>query len=85
MSTNTESVVRQILGEVAPDTDPQDLDRSDNFREVLDIDSMDFLNVMIAINDRLGVSVPERDYGRLTSVEALVRFIDERLEGARAD
>ena len=46
-----------------------------DLREWLDIDSLDFLNVVIAINERTGVEIPERDYPRLVTLADCVTYL----------
>jgi acyl carrier protein len=51
------------------------LDPSVDLRDELDIDSMDFLNILVRIEKDLGVSVPEQDYGEVSTLEALTRYV----------
>jgi acyl carrier protein len=79
----TETEIRQIICDtlrpIAPETDPRKIDPNDNLREALDIDSFDFLNVLIGLHQRLGVEIPEGDYGQLTTLSALVRYLSQKL------
>ncbi|MGZ6672205.1 MAG: acyl carrier protein [Solirubrobacteraceae bacterium] len=47
-------------------------------REDLELDSMDILNLVVAINEATGIDVPEQDYGELTTVATIVRYLDAR-------
>jgi acyl carrier protein len=67
------------LGNIAPETDPGSIDPKADLREALDIDSMDFLNLMIALHARLAVDIPEADYPRLASIEGATSYIAEKL------
>ena len=84
----TEIEVRQVLFEVlrkiAPEADPRKIPAEENLREALDIDSFDFLNVLIGLHERLGVEIPEADYGRLTTLSALVRYLTSKVESGKA-
>jgi acyl carrier protein len=71
-------IVVEELCEIAPEADPATLRLDIGLRDQLDIDSMDFLNFIIAIDERLGVSVPEADYSRLPTLDALVDYLAER-------
>lgn len=73
------SAVLEALGDVAPEARDMDLDPKADLREELDLDSMDFLNVVKGVHERLQVDIPEADYGRVTSLEALVAYLSERL------
>jgi acyl carrier protein len=55
-----------------------------SFRDQFDVDSMDLLNFVIAMHERLGVDIPESEYGRLGTVDLLVEFISARLAATPA-
>ena len=75
----TEQELREVvigaLTEVAPDIDPVAIDPSTDLAEQLDIDSMDFLNVIVAIHDETGIEIPERDYPKLATLEDAVAYL----------
>lgn len=71
----TLAALHDAIVSVAPDTDPQTLDPSEDLWYALDLDSMDQLNVMIAIGRRLQVEIPEADYPRLESLQQLVDYV----------
>ena len=48
-------------------------------RDQLDIDSFDFLNVVIRLHDKLGVDVPEADYQKLVSLDSAIGYLASRL------
>lgn len=62
------------LSAVAPEADISSLDPRRPLREELDIDSMDFLNFVVGLHGALGIDVPERDYGKLATLEACVDY-----------
>jgi acyl carrier protein len=70
-------VVTHALTEVAPDIDPSGIDPDKDLAEQLDIDSMDFLNVVVAIHDQTGIEVPERDYPKLSTLSGAVAYLAE--------
>ena len=69
------ATVLRILGEIAPEADLNQLKPDVNFRDQLDIDSMDFLNFVIALDDELHVSIPESDYAKLSSLNSSVEHL----------
>ena len=67
------------LATVAPEADPASLAPTANVRETLDIDSYDFLQFLIALSEKLGVEVPEKDYAKFTTLDGMVRYLAERV------
>lgn len=76
--SDTRETILEIIADVAPDADTTNLDDEADLRDELDIDSMDLLNVLIGIDETLHVSVPERDYGEVQTLAALVAYVDAR-------
>lgn len=72
------ATVLEILGQIAPEADPASIDPRVNLRDQLDIDSMDFLNFLIALDKKLHVDIPERDYSQLTTLEACIDYLSAR-------
>jgi acyl carrier protein len=77
-------VVLTELGRVAPEMDPKALRLDAPLRDQIDIDSMDFLNFIVALHERVGVEIPEADYSKLSSVGAIVAYADAKLGGRRS-
>ena len=69
------STVLRILGEIAPEADLNQLKPDVSFRDQLDIDSMDFLNFVIALDEELHVSIPESEYAKLSSLSSSVALL----------
>lgn len=69
------------LRQVAPEGDYLRLRGSDLIRETLDIDSFDFLTFLIGLSTVLGVDIPEADYGRLNTLDDMVRYLASRTSG----
>lgn len=74
-----DALVRSLLGDIAPDTDPRAIDAHADVRDALDIDSVDFLNFVVALKEATGVEVPEADYARIRTVASCVAYL--RTEG----
>jgi acyl carrier protein len=72
------AVIITELGNIAPDMDVGALKPDADLRETLDIDSMDFLNFISALHQRLGVDIPERDYPKLFTLADAVSYIEQR-------
>jgi len=75
--------VLRLLCEIAPEADPAELAPDVDFREQLDLDSMDVLNFVISVDQELGVDIPEHDYPRVLTLDGFVAYLAERLEPAR--
>ena len=73
------SAVVAALETVAPETDPAAIDEATSLRDALDLDSMDFLNFLVALHASLGVSVPEAEYSRMRTMRDAVAYLSERL------
>jgi acyl carrier protein len=78
MSEDIKAVVLDVLGSVAPEADLDALDPEEDLREALDIDSMDALNVVIALHERLGVDIPEVDYPKLATLEGMIAYLEAK-------
>jgi acyl carrier protein len=70
------------LRTVAPEADPAVLRGDEPIQDQLEIDSMDFLNWVIAIHERTGVDIPERDYRRVATLDDAVAYVAAALRRA---
>jgi acyl carrier protein len=77
------AVVIDALTRIAPEADAATIQPGVAFREQLDLDSMDFLNFVIALHERLGVAIPEADYPRLATLDAAVAHLARALAPRR--
>ena len=67
--------VFQLLKKIAPDTEPDQLKPDDNIRQVLGIDSFDYLSFIVALDEELKVQTPEEDYGKIGTMKTLIEYI----------
>ena len=67
------------LGRIAPETDASRLDPNAELREELDIDSMDFLNLVAALSEQLKIDIPEIDYPKLATFGHAVDYLAQKL------
>lgn len=70
-----EETVRRVIEEVAPDLRATTIELDDDFHDDLGLDSMDALNLAVALHDATGVDVPERDYPKINSVRTCVDYL----------
>jgi acyl carrier protein len=74
-SNDIETSVRRALGEIAPEVGADTVERDADFHDDLGLDSMDALNLAIALHEATGVDIPERDYPQITSIETCVDYL----------
>lgn len=70
----------QLLKKIAPDTTPAELKPDENIRETLGIDSFDALQFIIALNEKLGIEIPEKDYGKTNTLHDLLFYIKNKMK-----
>jgi acyl carrier protein len=73
------ALVLEQLGNIAPEADLSAIDPEAALRDELDIDSMDFLNFVIALHERLEVDIPEVDYPKLATINGAVGYLGGKL------
>jgi acyl carrier protein len=69
------TVLQQCIAEIAPEARLDTLDPQASLRAQLDLDSYDFLQLLIALHERLGVDVPESAYASVDSVDRLLAYL----------
>ena len=74
--------VLDILSDIAPDEDLSQLDDEKRFREQLELDSMDFLDIVMELRKRHRIQVPEADYPQLASMASTVKYLEPHLKDA---
>ena len=67
--------VLDILSDIAPDEDLSQLNDEKRFREQLELDSMDFLDIVMELRKRYRVQIPEEDYLQLASMNSTVAYL----------
>jgi acyl carrier protein len=72
------TTVLRVLGEIAPEADQARIDPNASLRDQLDLDSMDVLNVMVALHDALHVDIPETDYPKLATLNGAIAYLAHR-------
>ena len=71
------TVVVDVLAQIAPEVDLKTVDPSARLRDEVDLDSLDFLNLVQRIHDRTGVDIPEADYDRVESLDGLLAYLTQ--------
>jgi acyl carrier protein len=73
------ALILREVGNIAPEVDLAQIDPASSLREQVDLDSMDMLNLLIAIHGATGVDIPEADYAKMTSVDDAVAYLRTRI------
>ncbi len=72
-------IVIDIISDIAPDEDTSGLDDAKSLREQMDLDSMDFLDIVMELRKRHKVEVPQEDYPQLASLNSCVAYLLPKL------
>ncbi len=73
--------ILDILHDIAPDEDLSNLKDEVPFREQLELDSMDFLDIVMELRKRYRIQIPEEEYTELSSMSSTVRYLEPRMKG----
>jgi acyl carrier protein len=76
--------VLDILDTINPDEDLSSLDDVQDFRDQLEMDSMDFLDIVMELRKRYRVQVPEEDYEHLVSMDKTVAYLEPKMKDISA-
>jgi acyl carrier protein len=76
-------IVKEELGNIAPEIDLATVEPTADLREAIDIDSMDFLNFITAVHHRTGIDIPEIDYPKLVTLMGMLAYLDAKLKAAK--
>ena len=73
--------IKDIITTIAPDEELDGLDNAVALRDQIELDSMDFLDIVMELRKRYGVQVPEEEYGELATLQGCVDYLAPKLEG----
>ncbi len=72
------AAVLDAIARVAPDADTSGLVGDEDLLDELLLDSMDLLNIVVAVHESTGVEIPERDYGKLGTLDEFAAYLTDR-------
>ena len=72
--------VLSIISDIAPDEDLTSIKDEETLRDQFDLDSMDFLDIVMELRKRFNLEVPESDYEQLVSLASSVEYLSPRLK-----
>ena len=78
--TEIKSLILRELRKIAPEADLEGLDGAADLREQIDLDSMDILNLAVAIHETTGVDIPEADYPRMATLDGAVAYLRNHIK-----
>ena len=77
-------VILDILERIAPDEDLSDLNDGVPFREQMELDSMDFLDIVMELRKQYRIQIPEADYPQLGTMDSTVAYLTPLLKDVPA-
>ena len=71
--------IKDIIQTIAPDEEVADLKPAERLRDQIELDSMDFLDIVMELRKLYGVQVPEEDYKELATLDGCVNYLEPHL------
>jgi len=68
--------ILDILRNIAPDEDLSEIEDDVSFRDQLELDSMDFLDIIMELRKRYRIQIPEEDYAELSSMNSTCNYLE---------
>lgn len=79
---DAQALLERLLHRIAPEVDLAEIDPDGLLQEEVDLDSMDFLNLVTAVHDSTGLDIPEREYPKLATIAGFVAYLVEASSAA---
>ncbi|MBW2484419.1 MAG: acyl carrier protein [Deltaproteobacteria bacterium] len=76
------NVILEIIQDIDDEADLDNLDPTEALRDQLDLDSMDFLDIVMELRKRYQIQIPEADYPHLATLDSCVNYLVPRLKAA---
>ena len=70
------TMILEVIHEIVPDEDLSDLKGDVRIRDQIEMDSMDFLDIIMELRKRYGIAVPEDDYMKLSTLDSTVEYLE---------
>ncbi|MGD2110898.1 MAG: acyl carrier protein [Phycisphaerae bacterium] len=84
LEKKVKDIILDIIATVAPDADLSGVKGDVRLRDQLDMDSMDFLDIVMELRKRYKVEVPKEDYPQLATLDSCVSYLSPQLQGVLA-
>jgi len=72
------AIILRLLGEIAPEADLTHLNPGKRFRDQFELDSVDFLNFAVGLQEEFKFPIPEDDFPRLATLDGCVEYLQSR-------
>ena len=72
--------VIDIINDILPEGDCSGIDPDVRLRDQLELDSMDFLDIVMELRKQYGVEVPEEDYPQLVTLNSCVKYLEPKMQ-----
>lgn len=79
--SDVRTIILKHLHQIAPEANLETIDENADLRPQLDIDSMDFYRLLVAVSEELSVDIPEEEYSGLVTLKKLTVFLNRKLAG----
>ena len=73
-------IILEIIEDIDEDADFDSLDADQPLRDQLDLDSMDFLDIVMELRKRYKLQIPEEDYPELATLTSCVNYLEPKLQ-----
>lgn len=73
-------VILEIIADIDEDADFNSLDPDEPLRDQLDLDSMDFLDIVMELRKRYKLQIPEEEYPELATLNSCVSYLEPKLK-----
>ncbi|MDK9714834.1 MAG: acyl carrier protein [Sulfuritalea sp.] len=73
------TIALSTLKSIAPEVETDELRGDRPLRNQVDLDSMDWLNFLLGLHEKLKVDIPEADYARLVTLDDVVNYLQKKL------
>ena len=74
------ATIIEIIAQIIPDEDLSNLNGNIPIREQVELDSMDFLDIIMELRKRYGIEVPESDYVQLATLDGSAAYLEPRMK-----
>jgi acyl carrier protein len=74
------ATIIEVIQEIVPDEDLSELKGDVRIRDQIELDSMDFLDIIMELRKRYGITVPEDDYMKLSTLDGAVEYLEPMMK-----